>query len=686
MGEKLQLRGGQIDMVPLRVAKRGRAYQIPKPIDLRLIPAGALVWALAWIFSGQSPRWGVALGLVGASLLLGAGMSLLGEERVRDSWRQSAPARAPKAVTAAGTAAEVTLAAGDALGGDKVVVESGRRAVFPAGSIRGAVLLVAAALVLSGLALWVEGSAREADPVYQAVQRVRAAKKIPGNQLRITGWARGRLVGEAKPLSFGGRTQGELARAKVRLSEIELRGQRWPSRATVTVQAKGLLPAGKSLPVGSEIRVRVRIKEPKYTSDGMAILAASRPAQVLGPPGPIGQAVHWARSCLQPVVAELPAATRGLLLGMTLGQVSALPEQVRADMRAASLSHLTAVSGLHVGLVAGATLAILRSLAQLRAPLWWRRWRAESAGAARGWRGRSESDGRERGFLSRAQVPLTLLVMGAFALLVSSGASVLRATLMGGIGVLALAAKRRSNPLPALALAVMIMIWMRPGVAHEWGFALSVITTGGIITAGRALTRHLRRFLPRVVADPLAIAAAAQITCAPLLFMMTESLPLYGIPANLAVTLAVPPATLGGLGLLVGACLGLPHWLLALGAQLVALPAAWIVKAAHFFASLPGAQVPWIPGAAGAIGLVIMGICAYLAVGWTSRYIAARAHRWPRSFAPPPLRGQKDRLGNVETWRKERAKRAREKQAKKQREKARKAGRAAREDGGERPG
>src|SRR5262249_57254834 len=120
----------------------------------------------------------------------------------------------------------------------------------------------------------------------------------------------------------------------------------------------------------------------------------------------------------------LPGPCRGLLPGLVVGDTSRLDDGVRDDFRAAGMSHLTAVSGSNVAIVVGTTLALLR---------------------------------RTRiGVRSRAVWAGVALV--AFVVVARPSASVLRAGVMGLVGVVAVGSGRTSAALPALAAAVGVLV------------------------------------------------------------------------------------------------------------------------------------------------------------------------------------------------------------------------------------
>ena len=275
---------------------------------------------------------------------------------------------------------------------------------------------------------------------------------------------------------------------------------------------------------------------------------------------------------------DLPGDGALLEPGLAIGDVSLVTDELSDAMKASSLSHLTAVSG--------ANCAIIVALAML-------------GGAAlrlgRTWR-----------------IVLSLVALAGFVVLVTPGASVVRAAVMATLVLLALASGRPLRGLPVLGLAVLVLLIGDPWLASNYGFALSVLATGGLLVLASPLARLLARWMPLWLAATLAVPLAAQLACQPVLVMLNPTVSLLGIVANTLAAPAAPVATVVGLV----ACVLLP-FLPPIGEALLWvawLPAAWIAAIARFFASATWAMVPWPGGAVGAVVLAAITTVLLIAV------------------------------------------------------------------------
>ncbi|MBU2111678.1 MAG: ComEC/Rec2 family competence protein, partial [Actinobacteria bacterium] len=123
------------------------------------------------------------------------------------------------------------------------------------------------------------------------------------------------------------------------------------------------------------------------------------------------------------------------------------------------------------------------------------------------------------------------------------------------------------------------------------GFALSVLATAGIVLLGPRWRDALARWLPRWLAEAIAVPTAAQLACTPVVAALSGQVSLVAVVANLLAAPAVGPATVLGL---LGGCVGLVWpWAGRLLGTAATWCVGWIVEVAHRGAALPTAAVDW---------------------------------------------------------------------------------------------
>jgi competence protein ComEC len=311
------------------------------------------------------------------------------------------------------------------------------------------------------------------------------------------------------------------------------------------------------------------------------------------------------RAGLQAACAPLSTDPGGLLPGLVIGDTSRLDPALAEDFRTTGLTHLVAVSGANLAIVLSVILFAAR---------WCRAgpWLATAICAA---------------------------ALVGFVVLARPSPSVVRAAAMGAVGLLALASGRRGAAAPALATAVIVALLIDPALAVDVGFALSVSATGALVLLARPWRDGLRaRGVPAGLADALAVPAAAQVACGPIIVALSGGVSLVAVPANLLAAPAVAPATLLG----VASAIVSPLWPDGAGflAWVASWPARWLVAIARTGAAVPIGTVPWPAGLPGALALALVTAAVLVAArrpvcgaSWSS---SSSVSRWepPRCVGP----------------------------------------------------
>lgn len=321
---------------------------------------------------------------------------------------------------------------------------------------------------------------------------------------------------------------------------VHVRG--YPEPLAVFTDDESLLEAA----TGSRVRLEVTYRD--SDRPGLGDLVADGAVHVLADPaGPLAFAAHVRRRLTETVAATLDGEHRGLIPGMALGDTSLQSPESEQLYIVTGLSHLSAVSGANVAIVCTAALLVCRAL---------------QCGP-------------------RIQTAAALGALAVYILLVGTEPSVLRAGVTGVVGLLAVVASSRMQPLHALAIAVIVLLIAQPHLAVAYGFALSVAATFGIVVVSPLIARPLAAAgWPPVLARAAAVAVAADVVTMPIISLMAGEVSVVSVAANILVAPAAAPVTV----------LGILAALLSLIAAPLAAPVLW------FTAPLTG----WIHGVAGA--------------------------------------------------------------------------------------
>ena len=194
--------------------------------------------------------------------------------------------------------------------------------------------------------------------------------------------------------------------------------------------------------------------------------------------------------------------------------------------QASGLAHLVAVSGAHLSIVAACSMAVLR--------------------------------------LARVPRAAACAIEGGLLLsyLVLSGApvSAVRAAVMAVAGMLSFAARRRPAALGALSVCIIGCVSLSPTTALSVSFALSALSTLGIVLFAGLIASWVESAaprVPRVVAEGLSLTFASSVMATPLSAAMFSQLPLVAPVANVVAGPLFPLVCSAGLAACV-LCLAVP--------------------------------------------------------------------------------------------------------------------------------
>ncbi|MGC0363348.1 competence protein ComEC [Rhodococcus sp. 27YEA15] len=378
-----------------------------------------------------------------------------------------------------------------------------------------------------------------------------------------TAWATVEVAPVEDPHAVGGANPGHMVfRATLRSATIG--GQTVSGGGQVTVRGPGW--AFADLLPGQSVTVRGKVGLPWRNDLTLAVITSEgEPVKVGDPPWYQRWAAAVRDRFAAVCAAALPERQAGLLPGLVVGDTSGLSPQVKENFKVAGLTHLTAVSGANISILLGAVLLVVRAAAL-----------SPKVGAV-----------------------LALTALAAFVIIARPSPSVLRASVMGAIGLLSLVTGRRKQALPALAVAVVGLITVMPELAVDWGFALSVAATGALVLIAPVWVGGLCRWgWPRWLAEIVAVSCAAFVVTVPLMAAMTGTFSVVTVAANMAVAPVIGVITV--IGALVALCAVFSTTAATAVAFAVRAPMWWLLEVSERSAAVPGATVSVPSGATGA--------------------------------------------------------------------------------------
>ena len=309
----------------------------------------------------------------------------------------------------------------------------------------------------------------------------------------------------------------------------------------------------------------------------------------------------------------LPEPQNAMAQALLLGRRSAMPPELTQAFRDTGASHILAISGLHVGVLLGISVAFSRWLLGARRQLY---------------------------------LLLPFVSIWGYAALSGMSPSVQRAAIMGSIFLLGVALGRQNSVAPALAAAAAVMSGLQPSLLFDVSFQLSFAAMTGLALLASPIERALARLGAGDEARPagwlastIAATVAATVATLPLVAFHFQQVSVVGLPTTLLALPALPPILGAGL---VTAALGLAS---PVAAEAVGW-AAWLLLSylrlvVEVFDAIPGNAV-----SVGSFGAAM--VVAYYAVLLAA--ILALPRRASLRTLTLPVVGAGDLQERIEAW------------------------------------
>jgi len=351
------------------------------------------------------------------------------------------------------------------------------------------------------------------------------------------------------------------------------------------------LPLGSRVSLVAKVAARAEFRNPEFASRWPDTRPTVRARAVAASPvriddvGWLSRALHAMRGAIRARFdATLGPPHAGIARALLLGEASAVASDLNDAIRNAGVSHVLAVSGMHVTVLVGGLATLVRLLwLRCRLALYWEARRAAALFGA-------------------ILAPLVASLCGG-------SPSAVRAAITSTFMFALVALGRRPAVLAVSAFAVGVHIALEPRDAEHPGFVLSVVATAALLTASNGTHQG--------VVKALLESWRAWISTAPFLVLCFGGTTLVSILANVVLL------PLGGLLIpiavaqLLGALLGVDAWLGTRG--LFSAASGAFVGASRLCASLdPGLQLP-APSPLQLLALCALAAAWLLAESWRVR-------------------------------------------------------------------
>ncbi|WP_419901589.1 ComEC/Rec2 family competence protein [Kiloniella sp.] len=211
---------------------------------------------------------------------------------------------------------------------------------------------------------------------------------------------------------------------------------------------------------------------------------------------------------------HLEGDERALAITFLTGQKGSISRKAKDNIRKSGLAHLLAISGLHMGLVAGIIFFSLRLVMA------------------------SISSFALNYPIKKISAVLTLFICYGYLELIGMPLSAQRAYMMAGVSLLAIVLDRQAISMRTVSVAALVLLILTPEVLISASFQLSFAAVIALVAVFEYYDQRERSksFMGRVLAGlkvTIICSFVASLATAPFVLYHFHSLPLYGILANL---------------------------------------------------------------------------------------------------------------------------------------------------------
>ena len=246
---------------------------------------------------------------------------------------------------------------------------------------------------------------------------------------------------------------------------------------------------------------------------GIAYTVRARSLERLGSDGtPLAALEGMRRGAASMITKSLPEPQGGLAAAMSIGLRDLVSRDVSTDFRTSGLSHVVAISGWHIAMLAAVVAGALGRLGR------------------------------------RQRTIVVIVVVSAYALFAGASPGILRAAVMAGVVLVARESGRTGSASVALGLTVAGMLAIDPATITDIGFQLSAAATAGLLAWGSRASDWFRARLPgrtpTWLLESLGVSTAAQAATLPLVLFHFGTRSIVAPLANLLVAPIVAPAML----------------------------------------------------------------------------------------------------------------------------------------------
>ncbi len=207
-----------------------------------------------------------------------------------------------------------------------------------------------------------------------------------------------------------------------------------------------------------------------------------------------------------------------LLKGILIGETTGMQEEVKENFRTANISHILAISGMHISYLMIGIRIVFKKLIGKR----------------------------------KSQI-VTIAILVFYTFITGFSPSIVRAVIMGAISMGGEIFYRKNDTLTSISISLLCILVYNPFLILHVGLQLSYIGTLGIILLQPTILKILKikkaktqRKILQKIKEILAVSLSAQIAILPILLYHFNTIGLYFLVTNLLVSIVIGPTIILG--------------------------------------------------------------------------------------------------------------------------------------------
>lgn len=197
-----------------------------------------------------------------------------------------------------------------------------------------------------------------------------------------------------------------------------------------------------------------------------------------------------------------------IFMGLILGDTSNLNDDIKEQFKNANISHVLAISGMHIScIIIGCSIVLNKLIGK------------------------------------RFSKIFTILVLVFYLLLTGFSASTIRAGIAGILVILGKVIHRKSDIWTSMAISILITLIYNPYLIQNVGLQFSYIGTIGIILLNKSISKLINKRKSKIK-EILVVCISAQIAILPLSIFHFNTIGIYFLLTNLLLSLIIGPTVI----------------------------------------------------------------------------------------------------------------------------------------------